>query len=96
VRQLTMEIKIPAGELVFRSELGIKAKRPGQPKPFHEQRVGATLHRDTQTWRQRQRLIDRDTDRYVEVITDADGREVHHCEESLSAHVGHGSAKRRR
>jgi hypothetical protein len=61
-----MEIKIPAGALVFRSELGIKAKRPGDRKPFLEQRVGATFHRDTQTWRQRQRLIDRDTDRYVE------------------------------
>ena len=90
-----MKIEIPAGELVIRSELRIKVKRPREKRAFNEQLVGDEFHRDTQTWRKRQRLFDRDGDRYVEVITDADGNEVHRCEEPLSAHVGHGTARKR-
>ena len=90
-----MKIEIPAGSLTFRSQLGVKVKRPNQKKPFVEQRVGADFHRDTGTWRKRERVINRDTDSYREVIIDADGREVHRCEEPLSVHRGHGSARRR-
>ena len=92
---MDVKIEIPAGSLAIRSRLGIKVKRPTQNKPFIEQRVGAHFHRDSGTWRKQERVINRDTDSYREVFTDADGREVHRCEEPLSAHRGHGSAKKR-
>lgn len=40
------------------------------------------------------RLIDRCNNTYYEKIVDPDTNEVmHHCEENLSVHFGHGSAK---
>ena len=43
-----------------------------------------------------ERLMDKDKDKYVEVVTDpATGEVVHKCCEPLSEHQGHGSAKRR-
>jgi hypothetical protein len=43
------------------------------------------------------RLMDRDADRYIETVTMRETREVvHHCDEPLSAHEGHGSARRQR
>jgi hypothetical protein len=89
-----VKIDIPAGELSIRSELGIKVKRPTRKKPFIEQTVGDNFHKASGTWRKRERVINRDNDSYCEVISDAAGREVHRCEEPLSAHRGHGSAKR--
>ena len=42
-----------------------------------------------------ERLIDRKNDRYFELVEDPDTDEVvHRCEEKLSDHRGHGSAKR--
>lgn len=42
------------------------------------------------------RTIDRDTDSYVERVTDPDtGEVIHECVEPLSQHSGHGSAKNR-
>lgn len=44
---------------------------------------------------QKERLIDWGNDRYKEVVTDPEtGIIVHHCEEPLSKHRGHGSAKK--
>jgi hypothetical protein len=41
------------------------------------------------------RVMDRDTDRYVETVTMREtGEVVHHCDEPLSEHQGHGSARR--
>ena len=41
-------------------------------------------------------VIDRENDLYKEVVTDPDtGKIIHQCEEPLSEHVGHGSAKHR-
>lgn len=38
---------------------------------------------------------DREHDRYLEIIIDPEtGEVVHHCEESLSEHQGHGNAKK--
>ena len=44
----------------------------------------------------REEVIDRDKDVYFEKVTDyEDGRTIHHCEERLSEHKGHGSAKKK-
>jgi hypothetical protein len=43
------------------------------------------------------RVMDRDADRYVETVTMREtGEVVHHCDEPLSEHQGHGSARRQR
>lgn len=43
------------------------------------------------------RSVDRDKDRYRELVVDADtGTVLHHDEGKLSEHQGHGSAKKRR
>jgi hypothetical protein len=91
---MNKQIEVPTGSLRFRSQLGIKAKRPNEKRPFIEQRVGDDFHRATGTWRKLERVINRDTDTYHEVIRDADGNEIRRCDEPLSAHRGRGSAKR--
>jgi len=56
---------------------------------------GDDLHRNSGRWMQKERLIDWGNDRYREVVTDPEtGIIVHHCEEPLSKHRGHGSAKK--
>jgi len=43
------------------------------------------------------RIIDKDNDRYFEKIVDpVTGEIVHLCDEALSAHWGHGSAKKKK
>jgi hypothetical protein len=43
------------------------------------------------------RIFDRDADRYVETVTMREtGEVVHRCDEPLSVHQGHGSARRQR
>ncbi len=45
-------------------------------------------------WMNKERLIDRDNNRYKETVTDPiTGEVVHQCDEPLSDHWGHGSAK---
>jgi hypothetical protein len=63
-------------------------------KPYIEGKVGDDLQRDTGEWMHLQRIIDRVKDWYTEVVTDAEtGKIVHRCEEPLSQHRGHCSAK---
>ena len=41
------------------------------------------------------RLMDRDANRYVETVAMRDtGEVIHHCDEPLSEHQGHGSARK--
>ncbi len=40
------------------------------------------------------RVIDKNHDSYYEHVEDYDGTVLHHCEEPLSEHYGHGSAKK--
>ncbi|HHS7810286.1 hypothetical protein [Pseudomonas putida] len=42
----------------------------------------------------KERVLDKDNDRYMEIVTDPlTGEVLRHCEEALSVHQGHGSAK---
>jgi phage FluMu protein Com len=57
--------------------------------------VGDDLRKRDGVWMKKDRLIDRDKNFYRETVTDPrSGEIVHHIEEPLSAHVGHGLAKR--
>jgi len=59
-----------------------------------EQTVGDDLHLKSGKWMKLERLIDRVGDWYREIVTDPEnGQIIHFCEEPLSQHYGHGSAK---
>jgi len=85
------------GEITPRSKLIYKGRRGGKGKPFIFGTIGADLFRKIQKWIHLERVIDRENDYYKEVVRDpSTGEVIHHCEEPLSKHQGHGSAKKRK
>lgn len=87
--------KVSMSETVtVRSKLTAKGRRTGERQPFIEQTVGDDLHRKTGRWMKLHRVIDRLKNWYNERVTDpATGDVVHECDEPLTEHRGHGSAK---
>jgi hypothetical protein len=80
----------------LREMLAFKAKgdRDGKRSVFLQGKAADEFHPDTQRWTVISRTIDRENDRYDEVITDAETGEVlHECHEPLSEHRDHGSAR---
>jgi hypothetical protein len=74
----------------------MKARHGVTGPPFFEAKAGADLHRKSGRWMQRDLVIDRDNDRYLERVVDPEtGTVVHECEEPLSQHQGHGTPKRK-
>ena len=72
----------------------MKQKRLGHRKTIYESVSGDDLHRDTGQWNKLTREIDRENNRYKEVIINPDNGEIlRHCEEPLTDHFGRGSAK---
>lgn len=56
--------------------------------------AGDDERRSKGDWVDKQRIIDRENDRYLEIVKDKEtGDILHHCDEPLSEHWGHGSAK---
>lgn len=85
-------------QTTMRAGVGMRVtgKELGRKKPFVEVRaepsksikLGRNVHHE--------RLIDRRNNRYAEKVTDPKTRDVlHECDEPLSQHRGHGSAKKR-
>lgn len=84
-----------AGQLCAHSMLKYKARTPGVKKPFAEGLSGTELFRNMSKWIRKTRVIDRREDRYSEQITDIEtGETIHCCDEPLSEHKGHGSARK--
>jgi hypothetical protein len=82
--------------LGFHASLGYKAKSQGKGKPHLEGKTGDDLHRKTGKWMFLERVFDHAKNWYKELITDPEtGEVVRHCEEPLTDHGGHGSAKRK-
>lgn len=82
--------------LVVRDGYGLKAKRPGQKKPYVEDMSMPDYSHSRGKHVHKKRVIDRDNDQYFEKISDYEtGEVIHHCEEPLSQHQGHGDAKRK-
>lgn len=75
----------------------LKGKRPDQKKPYIEDRSLPDYSHSRGKHVHLQRVIDRDNDNYFEKVTDYQtGEIIHHCEEPLSQHQGHGSAKHKK
>jgi len=80
--------------VAVRPGMGAKAKRAGEKRPFIENVAVPDYSRDRGKAVHKDRVIDRDNDRYCEKITDYEsGDVIHQCEEPLSEHQRHGSAK---
>ena len=81
-----------------KSRLTIQFRDPSRKRKHRmrsEQIVSDDYTHDTQKWNKKHRLIDVDNDWYSEKLTDGDTGEILHlCEEPLSKHRGHGSAKK--
>lgn len=76
---------------------GMKAKKPaltGRKKNIWDWSNEKTVRSDNGTPVRRFKLVDRENDHYEEIVTDlSTGEIIHECNEPLSEHQGHGSAK---
>ncbi len=80
--------------LEFKEKIQIKEKKEGKKKPTRESIYGDEINQATGKWIDKKRIIDRENDKYIETITDPEtGEIIRHCDEKLSEHTGHGSAK---
>ena len=87
-------LKFLHGEITMKSQLKMKGRHAGGGKPFIERVTGDDLHRKSNKWMKLERTIDRENDKYHEVVTDPSTGEItHECKEPLSKHQGHGAAK---
>lgn len=76
------------------SDLGLKHRRLGAKRPISEQKHGDSFSKRLGRWMRRSRVVDRENNRYIETVIDPQtGEAIHHCDEPLSDHQGHGSAK---
>lgn len=76
--------------------LKVKAKQRGAKKPHVELTTGPSTSTKLGKPVQHDRLIDRANNRYSEKVQDYESGEVlHQCDEPLTKHVGHGSARRK-
>jgi hypothetical protein len=79
-----------------KSTLTAKAYELGSKEPFLEHKSGDSFIQKAAKWVTRVMRIDRRGDRYTEHIYDPkNGETIHHCDEPLSEHRGHGNPKRR-
>ena len=82
------------GSLTLRSSIGTKLRRGGRGRPVVKSFGGDDLTVSTGRWVHRDRLIDREGDRYRERVVDPQtGDVLRDVDEPLSKHRGHGSAK---
>jgi hypothetical protein len=90
--EVDVEASIP-----LRSSLTAKGRRSDARRPFLEQLSGADFSHRLGRWMDKFRRIDRDHDKYDEVVTDPEtGDVVHETHERLSEHRRYGSARPRR
>lgn len=83
-------------EGTFHERVELKARHEGLRKPYLEARSGEAQQSDG-SWKEVERIIDRDNDLYREKVVDPQSGDVHHFqEEPLSDHREHGSAKVRK
>jgi predicted RNA-binding Zn-ribbon protein involved in translation (DUF1610 family) len=76
--------------------LELKAKSPSKKKPHVELKSVPSMSKKLGKPMKHVRLIDRGNDRYFESVTDYESGElIHHEDEPLSEHKGHGTAKKK-
>jgi len=81
-------------EIVLRSLIVWKQKRPGEKKPIVEGKRGADWNHDVGEFREIEQVADRQNNRYSKKVTRPNGEIVREVDEPLSEHRGRGSARR--
>lgn len=90
--KLTFEEKIELHDQI--QGIGEKQGIKGFAQEF---KVGDDLYRNSVKWYYKERYIDREKNQYKEIVKDkTTGKIIHKCEEPLSEHKGHGSAKHKK
>lgn len=93
---MSEEEKIEIGDSFQFSEKVVIKMTPKQNGRYpYEQIVTENALQADGSRKNNTRVIDRKNDRYKEVTTDMDGNITHICDEKLSEHTGHGSAKKK-
>lgn len=100
---IRMDVRLTCADEVgteVHGNMRAKVKDPNRSSK-QNQRVdvfaGEDLRKSDGTWMKKERIIDRDNDRYKETVVDpGTGEVVHQNEEPLSEHYGHGSDKARK
>lgn len=91
-----VSIKLPPIEATVSVGMRAKGRQQGIKKPVIEARAEPSVARSTGKRVFHERTIDRKFDHYSEKVTDREtGEVIHQCDEPLSEHRGHGSAKRK-
>jgi DNA-directed RNA polymerase subunit RPC12/RpoP len=90
-------------DIVEKAAFDIKESLAGKMKdknynskknPRYEFYEGDDKRKSDGKWMQKSRIIDKYKNEYFEKVVDPEtGEVIHQCEESLSEHFGHGSAK---
>lgn len=92
----TIEVNITE-DVCIRESLNGKVKDnnfSSKRNPRYEFFEGADRRKADDKWMEKSRVIDKYNNKYKEKVTDPEtGTIIHECEESLSEHFGHGSAK---
>jgi hypothetical protein len=70
-------------------------KLPSKKQPRIDQMVGRERCKSVGDIVSKVRRVDREAGTYVETVTDTDGNVIHHQEEPLGDHRGHGSDQRK-
>ncbi len=92
-RKLEIEIREKI-KLDIHDKVKTKGRHKPTEKPFIEEQIGDDFYKKEGKWVHKSVLIDRDNDKYKELIVDKKTNKViHKCEEPLSRHTGHGTAK---
>lgn len=87
VENLSIKIKVHQG---YR----LKHKRPGIRRPLMEAFLEEEKSIKLNKMVTREMIIDRENNHYIEKVVDPDtGEVIHSCDELLTEHFGHGSAK---
>ena len=91
------KILILEEKLEFHEHIKGKVKEKGAKKSVQEFKAGDDLHRESGKWHHREMYIGPKNDSYKEIVKDkTTGEIIHKCEEPLSKHIGHGSAKHKK
>jgi len=91
-------IKLFFGDIMpeIHESLGFKVKdktKNSKKNPVLKVFQGNEIYKRTGEWVNKEREIDKTNNRYYENIETLDGKILHHCDEKLTDHQGHGIAK---
>ena len=79
----------------LRDSLGMKIKSPGKKKPIVETVSGCVREDSTGALVEKERLLDRQNNRYRECVKRDNGNVIRDVDEPLNQRTGHGSVKLR-